>query len=125
MGGYWLGPSINTFAAAARIDSGPSRSGKPWPRLTALCSVARADMTVKMVVPCLAKTGLKAGDVLMATTFAEADWADKWLGGPPAKRANCTYSVQLQLPPLCATLTKPGKPRQMRQKSPAQVLQFR
>jgi hypothetical protein len=27
------------------------KSGKPWPRLTALCSAASADMTVKMVVP--------------------------------------------------------------------------
>ena len=36
MGGYWLGPSISTLAATARIASGPSWSGKPWPRLIGL-----------------------------------------------------------------------------------------
>jgi hypothetical protein len=29
------------------------KSGKPWPRLMALCSVASLLMTVKMVVPTL------------------------------------------------------------------------
>ena len=35
---------------SSRAGSQP-KSGKPWPRLTAWCSVAKADMTVKMVVP--------------------------------------------------------------------------
>src|ERR1700733_10231468 len=89
MGGYWLGPSISTLAAAARIASGPSRSGKPCPRLTALCSVAKADITVKMVVPCLAKTGLKDGEKLMGSTFADANRADKCRCWRPQKQAIC------------------------------------
>jgi hypothetical protein len=38
---------------AQRIDqaSGTGKSGKPWPRLTAPCSAASCDITVKMVVP--------------------------------------------------------------------------
>src|SRR5690606_5857324 len=31
--------------------AGTSKSGKPWPRLTAPCSCASCDITVKMVVP--------------------------------------------------------------------------
>ena len=34
-----------------RTTAGPSVSGKPCPRLTAPCSAASCDMTVKMVVP--------------------------------------------------------------------------
>src|SRR6185437_11225418 len=33
------------------MSAGPSVSGKPWPRLMLSCCVARADITVKMVVP--------------------------------------------------------------------------
>jgi hypothetical protein len=51
IGGYWLGPSITASAAMRRMSSGPSVSGKPWPRLIARCSWASALITVKMVVP--------------------------------------------------------------------------
>src|SRR5258708_5894064 len=61
IGGYWLGPSINARDAASRKASGPSSSGKPWPRLIAPCSTASADMTVKIVVPRSAKTGFPRG----------------------------------------------------------------
>src|SRR5258707_3656108 len=37
--------------AASFTASGPSKSGKPWPRLMALCSVARRDISAKMLVP--------------------------------------------------------------------------
>ncbi len=36
--------------ASSRVGS-QSKSGKPWPRLTAPCSAASADITVKIVVP--------------------------------------------------------------------------
>jgi hypothetical protein len=42
-----------------------SKSGKPWPRLTAWCSAARADMTVKMVVPTLGRRLGKAGGAVL------------------------------------------------------------
>src|SRR5580692_2507462 len=63
VGGYWFGPSMSALAAALRMDRGPSSSGNPCPKLTAPCSTASADMTVKIVVPMPAKTGLKRGFV--------------------------------------------------------------
>ena len=51
MEGYWFRPSrIASLTASIKAGSQP-KSGKPCPKLTAWCSVAKADMTVKMVVP--------------------------------------------------------------------------
>src|SRR6185312_16783539 len=61
IGGYWFGPSRSALAAVTRIASGPSSSGNPWPRFTAPCSAASADITVKMVVGKFANMGLNAG----------------------------------------------------------------
>src|SRR5215472_9572432 len=66
VGGYWFGPSSSALAAASRMRSGPSSSGKPCPRLMAPCSVASADITVKMVVPSAPKTGLNEADPFIA-----------------------------------------------------------
>ncbi len=51
MGAYWLCPALRAATAASLTNSGPSKSGKPWARLTAPCSRASRDMVVKMVVP--------------------------------------------------------------------------
>ncbi|MEI9932962.1 MAG: hypothetical protein WDM89_21125 [Rhizomicrobium sp.] len=61
IGGYWFGPSSKAREAASRIATGPSSSGNPCPRFTALCSTASADIWVKIVVPSAAKTGLALG----------------------------------------------------------------
>ncbi len=51
-GGYWLPrPSAMASSAAWRTTSGPSVSGKPWPRLIALVATASADISAKIVVP--------------------------------------------------------------------------
>jgi hypothetical protein len=42
--------AIAAVTASSSFGS-QSKSGKPWPRLTAPFSAASADMTVKMVVP--------------------------------------------------------------------------
>ena len=39
---YWFTPPSMAARAAALITSGPSKSGKPWPRLTAPCSSGEA-----------------------------------------------------------------------------------
>src|SRR3954465_13584395 len=57
IGAYWFEPVVSASAAFATTSSGQPKSGKPWPRLTAPCSTASADMRVKMVVGRLAKRG--------------------------------------------------------------------
>jgi hypothetical protein len=47
--------------AAFLTKSGPAKSGNPWPRLTALCWIARALISVKIVVPKLAMRDADAG----------------------------------------------------------------
>src|SRR3989344_2466228 len=77
MGGYWLCPACMAAVTAVTSSGAHSKSGKPWPRLTALCSVARADITVKMVVPTwgslLGKAGVRAAALawVMAQPVAE------------------------------------------------------
>src|SRR4051812_43399689 len=51
MGGYWLWPWRIASLTASSSRGSQSKSGKPWPRLTALLSAASADITVKIVVP--------------------------------------------------------------------------
>src|SRR5690242_5338389 len=51
IGGYWLRPRVIASVTAWTSFGSHSKSGKPWPRLTAPVSVASADITVKMVVP--------------------------------------------------------------------------
>ncbi len=48
-----------------------SKSGKPWPRLTAFFSVAKADMTVKMVVPILGNLVSRCGVVILRGSHVE------------------------------------------------------
>src|ERR1700744_3550351 len=61
-GGYWLPrPSSTAFAAARATDSGPSTSGKPWPRLTEPVRTARADISAKIVVPMPVRRWLSRG----------------------------------------------------------------
>ena len=51
-GGYWLPRPARIASAAARATlAGPSRSGKPWPRLIEPVATARADISAKIVVP--------------------------------------------------------------------------
>jgi hypothetical protein len=51
MGGYWFKPDCMAPVTASTSLGSQSKSGNPCPKLTALCSVAKADMTVKIVVP--------------------------------------------------------------------------
>jgi hypothetical protein len=51
IGGYWLWPARIAVATASSSAGSQSKSGKPWPRLTAPRSAASADITVKIVVP--------------------------------------------------------------------------
>src|SRR5579885_1190435 len=53
IGAYWLRPSFIARVSASRRFGGGSKSGKPCPRFTALCSSASWLITVKMVVPTL------------------------------------------------------------------------
>ena len=53
IGAYWLWPARMARSSDSISGSGTGKSGKPWPRLTALCSIASWDITVKMVVPTL------------------------------------------------------------------------
>src|SRR5690606_33311391 len=53
IGAYWLWPARIARSSASTRRAGTSKSGKPWPRLTAPCSAASCDITVKMVVPTL------------------------------------------------------------------------
>ena len=61
MGGYWLWPACMARVTALTSSGSQSKSGKPWPRLTAPVSAASADMTVKMVVPTLGRREVRAG----------------------------------------------------------------
>ena len=51
IGAYWLWPARIARSSASTSRVGTGKSGKPWPRLTALCSIASCDITVKIVVP--------------------------------------------------------------------------
>src|SRR6478735_1589112 len=51
IGGYWLRPERIATSTASSSFGSQSKSGKPWPRLTAPRSCASADITVKIVVP--------------------------------------------------------------------------
>jgi hypothetical protein len=51
--GYWLWPSAMARDSASTSRCGTAKSGNPCPRLTAPCSAASCDITVKMVVPTL------------------------------------------------------------------------
>src|ERR1700751_3844419 len=76
-GGYWLPrPSRMASAAARAIWGGPSRSGKPWPRLIDPVATARADISAKIVVPRPSRRRLSGGVVV--TLFI----MPCWLGGP-------------------------------------------
>src|SRR5450755_4176957 len=64
IGGYWFRPARIAASTASTSFGSQSKSGKPWPRLTAPCSRASADITVKIVVPTvgnrLSTTGVRA-----------------------------------------------------------------
>ena len=61
-GGYWLPlPAMTASAAALAMAGGPSTSGKPWPRLTAPVTAARADITPKTELPRPARLRLSRG----------------------------------------------------------------
>ena len=51
IGAYWLWPSRIARSSLSTRRCGTGKSGKPWPRLTAPCSAASCDITVKIVVP--------------------------------------------------------------------------
>ena len=59
MGGYWLWPAAMASVTACGSAVSQAKSGKPWPKLTAPVSLAKADMTVKMVVPTLGSRDVK------------------------------------------------------------------
>ena len=50
LGGYWLRPWRMASTAISLSSSGPSVSGKPWPRLTEFVARASSDMVAKIVV---------------------------------------------------------------------------
>src|SRR5688572_23592232 len=83
MGGYWFGPSMVALAAAARTSSGPSESGKPWPRLIAPCLRASPDITSNTVVGNSANRGFmpsSRGDGDVSRSMPEGRLADGDLG---------------------------------------------
>jgi len=43
--------AVSASTAAAKTSGGPSKSGAPWPRFTALCCRARLLISTKTVVP--------------------------------------------------------------------------
>ena len=47
-GGYWLCPCAIARRAASATASGAGSSGKPWPRLSAPCSIARRAIVTKI-----------------------------------------------------------------------------
>lgn len=51
MGAYWLWALLIAAMAASLPIVGPSKSGNPWERLTALWVFARAVISEKIVVP--------------------------------------------------------------------------
>src|SRR3954447_816179 len=50
-GAYWLAPAAMAAWAASLISTGPSSSGKPWPRLIAPVLSARVVISSKIVTP--------------------------------------------------------------------------
>src|SRR5438309_11157991 len=67
MGGYWFRPRVIASVTACTRRGSQSKSGKPWPRLTAPLSAASADVTVKMVVPTAGNLVCSAGVLAPAT----------------------------------------------------------
>src|SRR5664279_6479617 len=61
IGGYWLRPARIAASTASTSFGSQSKSGKPWPRLTAPRSSASADITVKIVVPTFGRRLARAG----------------------------------------------------------------
>src|SRR5436190_7875233 len=61
IGGYWLSPERIAASTASSSRGSQSKSGKPWPRLTAPRSCASADITVKIVVPTVGRRVVTAG----------------------------------------------------------------
>ena len=47
IGGYWFERSVSARAAASTTSGGPFESGKPWPRLIAPVSRARAEEALR------------------------------------------------------------------------------
>src|SRR6266516_4490890 len=68
-GGYWLPrPARIASAATWAILAGPSRSGKPWPRLTDPVTRARADISAKIVVPRPSRRRFSSGRLMSPMT---------------------------------------------------------
>src|ERR1700728_2173483 len=71
-GGYWLPrPARMASAAIWAILTGPSWSGKPWPRLIDPVATARADISAKIVVPRPSRRRLRYG---LLTVFMMPCW---------------------------------------------------
>ena len=62
--GYWLWPARMASDTIAGSAGSQSKSGKPWPRLTAPCSAASADIRVKTVVPTAGSLVRRTGVVM-------------------------------------------------------------
>src|SRR3954469_1988996 len=91
-GGHWLPrPSRRARTAASRTASGPSVSGKPWPRLMDPVRWARADISAKIVVPNSARRRLRRGRALEVMTailratsgVAQVCFGCRWTGAFP------------------------------------------
>ena len=50
-GGYWLTPLLIAAVSLKNAWTGPSPSGKPWPRLTLPVDMASELISAKIVVP--------------------------------------------------------------------------
>ncbi len=74
IGAYWLWPCCMASCTAWINVGSQSKSGKPWPKLTAPCLAANADITVKMVVP---TAGRREGKVII---LGAGEVALAWFG---------------------------------------------
>ncbi len=124
-GGYWLrvGPSASApsaWAAARTMSAGPSVSGKPWPRLMAPCCAARADITVKIVVPvpCSSVFSVFNGAILRSRA-AKCGHERRAINAMPPKQASraqasgvpgCPGRAQLRAAPLHCRVARDVQP---------------
>src|SRR6218665_3986816 len=98
IGGYWLWPARMASVTVSSKAGSQAKSGKPWPRLTASCSAAKADMTVKMVVPTcgslFGKAGGRAGWLGWLKSWGVAAWKSEFVViGLPAHRLGDEFAA--------------------------------
>src|SRR5439155_21019163 len=78
IGAYWFRSAAIASAAARLTNSGPAKSGKPWPRLTAPCWTASALISVKIVVPKPATRRARGADIVAILLCSILYWPPLW-----------------------------------------------